>query len=67
MIEGKAWYTSKTIWGGIIAGFSPLIGRLLGTEVTPEIADAISVFLAAAGGALAVIGRVRAEQPITKK
>lgn len=59
MNETKPWYTSITVWGGLLAVLSPAI-RALGWEMdVQQTADALSSLGAVIGGAAAVWGRVR--------
>lgn len=62
-MDTKAWYMSKGVWGGIIAGIAGVAG-VLGHSVAPGIVealpDAIVAFVAAVGGLLAAYGRLKA-------
>jgi len=73
----KPWWLSRGVWGGVIAVLSGIAG-LLGYAVSDTeqalIADALVVVVAsassAAGGVLAIIGRIKASTaiaPITSK
>lgn len=56
----KPWYTSKTIWGSIVAIAALVAGAFgysVGTEAQGEIVTAIIGII---GGALAIYGRVKA-------
>lgn len=70
MPEPKPWYASKTIWGGIIAAASALLGAL-GVQVSPEDQSSLVSGLAAAGGGvgllLTVVGRITARRPIERR
>lgn len=63
----KSWFQSKTIWGGLIAVIVPLL-TLAGFEITPEdqaaFGDAVTAIVTAAGGILAIYGRVVASKEI---
>jgi len=66
-MENKSWYTSKAVWGGLIAvgaavagGFGIVVDE--GTQ--SEIADLIVVGVGVVGGLLAIYGRVKAGKPI---
>lgn len=64
---GKRWYASKTIWGAIIAGFSPLLAIALHHAIDPDMASAIASACATGGGILAIYGRKAAIVPIVSK
>lgn len=64
--NGKPWYASKGVWGGIIAAVSPLVGLLLHYQIDPEVAADIAGLLACLGGILAAHGRIVAEGPIKR-
>jgi hypothetical protein len=61
----KAWYLSRTVWGGVLA-IAASIANLAGLEISnaaqAEFADRITAFLAAAGGLVAVAGRLAAQR-----
>lgn len=63
-METKAWYTSKTVWGGLLAILSPLIGSLFHVSVSDsditQISDILSTIGTSIGGLLAVYGRIKA-------
>ncbi len=65
--ESKPWYTSRAIWGSIIAIVSSAF-LLTGHTVAPEIQSVAADLLAQAGsvvgGALALYGRLKAEKKI---
>jgi len=66
----KAWYRSKTIWGALIAVGASLLrvaGIELGTEVQADLADIAVTLAGAAGGLLAIYGRISAEMGIGGK
>ena len=69
MEENKAWYMSKTVWGGLIAVGAAVAGSF-GVDVDAatqgEIADYIVVGVGAIGGLVAIWGRVKAEKKIGK-
>ena len=67
MTATKDWYASTTVWGGLIAAFSPFFAPLLthaGITMTPELQASIAAALAAIGGVVAIIGRMRATTQI---
>lgn len=68
MGQTKDWYESITVWGGIVAAASPILTPLvahLGLTMSPAFQTSLAGFLAAAGGVLAVIGRMRATTTIS--
>lgn len=56
----KDWYASSTVWGGILAVVAPIAGSLLHREIDSDLINQLSVALAAIGGVVAIIGRMRA-------
>ena len=61
MNEVKPWYTSKTIWGGIVAMVASVAGILgYGVPVAEQAAlvDSLALVGGAAGGLLAIFGRI---------
>jgi hypothetical protein len=69
MEDNKAWYSSKTVWGGLIAVGAAIAGSF-GIDVDAatqgEIADYIVVGVGAIGGIVAIIGRLQASKKIGK-
>ena len=63
MVEEKPWYHSKTIWGALITVGSAVAGSM-GVIIDPalqaELADKIVNLVGAAGGLLAIYGRLTA-------
>lgn len=60
----KAWWTSKTVWGSIIAllaGFATLAGVKLDATLQDQLADIFVGLANVAGGAIAWYGRAKAE------
>ncbi len=67
MIDSKAWYQSKTVWGALIAVAASLLrlgGVELGLDIQGELADAAVTLAGAIGGLLALYGRVSAQASI---
>jgi len=67
MMDNKAWYTSKAVWGGLIAIGAAVAGGfgvVIDTDTQGEIADLIVVGVGVVGGLLAIYGRVKAGKPI---
>jgi hypothetical protein len=59
----KNWYQSKTIWGGLIAVAASalqLAGLEIGAADQAELADIAVTLTGAAGGLLALYGRIAA-------
>lgn len=67
MNDVKAWYKSRTVWGALIAILASL-AHAAGVEVTTgeegELADLIVAGLGAAGGLVALIGRISARRRV---
>ncbi len=63
MNDLKTWYMSKTVWGGVVAILASC-ANLLGLEITAEdergIVDGLTALAAAAGGLMAIWGRISA-------
>lgn len=63
----KAWWASKTIWGGLITLLSVVLS-VLGYQMTTEdqeiLVGAITAIMGGVGGLLAIWGRVKASKPI---
>ena len=67
MMDNKAWYTSKAVWGGLIAIGAAVAGGfgvVIDTDTQGQMADLIVVGVGAIGGLLAIYGRIKAEKPI---
>jgi len=72
VVETKPWYTSKTLWGIVIAGVALVLGWLgkpdaaanLGAEQA-EITSIIDRLVVLVGLAIAAYGRVVAKSKIT--
>jgi hypothetical protein len=63
----KPWYLSRTVWGGVLA-IGASVANLAGFEISgtvqAELADRITALLAAAGGIVAVAGRLVAQRQL---
>lgn len=61
----KPWYLSKTVWGGLLAIAASVL-NLAGIELSEgdqaTLADQLTAFFAAAGGILAIAGRLAANR-----
>lgn len=68
MSDTQPWYTSKTIWAGILGIVVPAIGLLLHVSVTDSQVQEIAGDAALIGGAVtglaAIYGRVKATKVI---
>ncbi|KQV43509.1 MULTISPECIES: hypothetical protein [unclassified Rhizobium] len=65
MMDLKDWYRSKTVWGAlvaVIASCARLAGLEIGTEDQQLAIDALTTIAAAAGGLIAIYGRVSAHK-----
>lgn len=66
-VDLKPWYLSKTVWGGvlaIVASLANLAGLGIGSLEQAELADHMTALLAAAGGIIAVAGRIVAKRKL---
>lgn len=68
MDQSKPWYQSSGVWGGILAALSPLAGMVFHVSFpSSEImafADALALTGSGVGGALSVLGRIKANSKI---
>jgi uncharacterized membrane protein len=64
----KPWWQSKSIWGSIVSVAALVASALLGVNIDAstqaEVVNIILTITGAAGGALAVYGRVVADKAI---
>lgn len=67
MNEQKNWYMSKTVWGGVVAILASC-ANLLGLEISADeqggLVDGLSALAAAAGGLIAIWGRISARRTL---
>lgn len=67
MAGNKPWYTSKTIWGSLVAMIAG-IGSAFGLDLDPQtqagLVDEFLKIISAAGSLMAIYGRFSATQPI---
>ena len=65
--EVKPWYRSRTVWGALVAIFASL-AHAAGVEVTAgdegELADLLVAAAGAAGGLVALYGRIAARRRV---
>lgn len=69
MDQVKSWLQSKTVWAGIIAALSAVLGLFninFGAEDQTAILDAVWNIVSAISGVVAVWGRVTATKLIGK-
>jgi len=63
----KFWYQSKTVWGALIAIAASVLqvaGIELGSDVQADLAEIAVTLAGAAGGLLAIYGRITADTGI---
>ncbi|MDA0338132.1 MAG: hypothetical protein O2782_23420 [bacterium] len=68
MYDEKAWYQSRTVWGGLIAVLAAVAGAFgfsIGGEDQAALVEAVAAVAGAAGGIVAIWGRVKATKSIT--
>ncbi|WP_337184731.1 hypothetical protein [Shinella sp.] len=67
MSDVKNWYQSRTVWGALIAILASL-AHAIGVEVTAgdqaELADLLVAAVGAAGGLMALVGRISASRRV---
>lgn len=65
--ETKPWYTSRTVWGALIA-ITASLANAAGIEVSAgdegELADLLVSAAGVIGGLIAVYGRISARRPV---
>lgn len=67
MEDAKQWYYSKTVWGALVAIAASALqmkGLALDAADQSAIADGLTAIAGAAGGLLAIYGRVTANAAI---
>jgi len=65
MSDMKEWYLSKTVWGGavaILASFGGFVGLEIGPDEQSGLAEGLTALAAAAGGLIAIWGRISARK-----
>ena len=68
MYETKKWYQSKTVWGSVVtigAAIAGVFGYGIDADTQGRIVENISSIVAAAGGLLALVGRLVADKKIS--
>lgn len=65
MIDMKTWYQSKTVWGALLTIGASFV-KAAGYDVSPadqvDLADRVTTIITAAGGLLALYGRLSASK-----
>jgi hypothetical protein len=67
MDDIKSWWQSRTVWGAVLAILAPLLakyGYAIDPALQADLVTAILTVFGAAGGVLAIIGRVKATKTI---
>jgi hypothetical protein len=67
MNDSKPWYYSRTIWASAVtvaAAIAGLFGPAIGDAEAAELTDAILRAMTAAGGLVAIVGRIAARNRI---
>ncbi|MGV0818674.1 hypothetical protein V6767_01435 [Martelella sp. FLE1502] len=68
-MDVKKWYLSKTVWGALLAVAAPLLqlgGIYIDDGTQSELAASITTIAGAAGGMLALFGRIAAKSSLTR-
>ena len=68
MVEEKAWYKSRTIWGSLVAVAASLLGGfgvVVDAQTQTEFVDIIIQFVTVTGALLAIYGRLNATEVIS--
>ncbi|MFZ5650158.1 MAG: hypothetical protein ACOY4I_04800 [Bacillota bacterium] len=66
-METKKWWQSKAVWGGLVAVGGAVAGAFgiqVDEQTKADIVDCIMVMAGAAGGMLAIYGRLKADKKI---
>lgn len=66
-VEPKAWYQSTGVWGGLVATVAPMLtifGINVSQATTTDMTQVVTGLVAAIGGIMAIIGRVKAQRPV---
>lgn len=67
MEETKKWYTSRSVWGGIIvigATVAGGCGYVVDEATQGQVLDYIMTGVTALGGLMAIVGRMKADKAI---
>ncbi|MEO0329211.1 MAG: hypothetical protein AAF217_11525 [Pseudomonadota bacterium] len=68
MVDDKAWYESRTIWGALIAVAASVFdaaGLTMDAGAQAQLSEAMVQFVGAAGAIVAVYGRISATRMIS--
>lgn len=66
-METKKWWQSKTIWGGVVAigaAAAGAFGHAVDQDTQDQVVELIMAIVGAAGGLLAIYGRLKADKEI---
>lgn len=67
-MEFKSWYTSKTIWGAIIAGAASLLNAYTSVSISSAEVESLSQLavdlVGIVGSGLAIYGRIKADKRV---
>lgn len=69
MEENKAWWQSKTVWGGLVAvgaSAAGLLGYTVDAGMQDQLAELFVLGATAIGGFIAIFGRIKATKKIGK-
>lgn len=69
MTDEKKWYTSKSIWGGIVTVLALALtafGYGIGADDQAALVDYAVSIGGAVGGLLAIYGRIKASKKVSK-
>ena len=67
LVDNKAWYASKTVWGGVmalVAAIAGLLGHAIDAGTQSELVDCVTAGGAAVGSIVAIYGRIVAKKKI---
>ena len=70
-MDSKAWWLSKGIWGGIVSAVAGILAAIWGVSLSPDdqelVVNLALAVASAAGGVMAIVGRLLAKKPIGEK
>lgn len=73
LLDGKEWWKSKTVWGGVVAFMASALGFYgvaLGEDekvtLTDALTDLVPSIVALGGSLVSIYGRLVAKKQITK-
>ncbi|MBB1248271.1 hypothetical protein [Rhizobium sp. G21] len=68
MDDTKAWHQSKTVWGALVAILASVLqaaGSPLAPGMEHDLVEALTTLAGAAGGLLAIYGRLSADRRVS--